>query len=506
MSVVFAIFLLMGCVPDDGPTIGPGDPEGNVGHRVEIRLGILSNASSSGSSSRVNEGVGKASTSRANSDYSDVNMQAGELMKSWLVVIVDKDRKIVDIVKNGNYDSGETERAQDTFWERMTAGTYTFYSFANIPSSELGIDTYKKGDTLPADFFEQKKYSVNIPSLVFADHWSDFENDYFPNGIPMSNKQETTVGEDTQSIDLEVIRMVAKVQLQLTNNTDHDITFKGLKLSDITPNEADNLMLLPGKDASDSEEITHVSETNLGTTTKQVVAYTPKSEGTGHDYVIEHNASSTSSPSVTNICFYINESEATAENKYIVLQLQTVDNDDTSTKVNRRLAMLDWRKICRNDYRIIPIKLDDYAIEWEVESFTPIGVLPEVEDDGDNLTVTMGYYGEFHIIPKVRQLSNNQYTSVSTGEFTYVMGSKSIFDAEPRWSANGRRVEGEMANQAGTAIYALTLTVFKDVQHSEAITITRNVRFVMNPVQLSSRSATGNRFTVCKWQKAELIQ
>ena len=485
LSVLLAIFLLMGCVPDEGPTIGPGDPENQVAHPVEICLGVE-----------------KSVTSRASSDYSDVNMQAGELMKSWLVVIVDKDHKIVDIVENGKYDSGETERAQDTFWERMTSGTYTFYSFANIKPSELGIDQYKKGDTLSSDFFEQKKYSVKIPSLVFADHWSDFENDYFPNGIPMSNKQEVTIGEDTKSIDLEVIRMVAKVQLQLTNNTDHDITFKGLKLSDITPNdEAGNLMLLPGKDAKDSDDITHVSETHLGTTTKQVVAYTPKPEGTGHDYVIKHNASSTSTPSVTNICFYINESEATAENKYIVLQLQTVDNDDTSTKVNRRLAMLDWRKICRNDYRIIPIKLDDYAIDWEVESFTPIGVLPEVEDDGDNLTVTMGYYGEFHIIPKVRQLSNNQYTSVNTGEFTYVSGSENIFDMEPKWSTNGRRVEGEMANQAGTAIYALTLSVYKDAYHSKEITLTRKVRFVMNPVNLTSRSGSGDYPLVCKWQK-----
>lgn len=123
LSVVLAIFLLMGCVPDDGPTIGPGDPEGQVAHRIEIRLGVLSNASGSGSSSRTNEGVGTGPASRVNSDYSDVNMQAGELMRNWLVVIVDKDRKIVDIVENGKYESGETERAQDTFWERMTAGT-----------------------------------------------------------------------------------------------------------------------------------------------------------------------------------------------------------------------------------------------------------------------------------------------------------------------------------------------------------------------------------------------
>ena len=461
MSVVLTILLLMGCVPDDGPTIGPGEPEGQAAHRVEIHLGVVSNAGTS---------------SRANSDYSDTNMRAGELMRNWLVVIVDQDRKIVDIVENSKYGSGETERSQDDFWERMTTGTYTFYSFANISKTELGIDSYKNGNTLPDNYFEQKRYSVKVPSLVFADDWSDFENDYFPNGIPMSNKQEITIDDNTKSVDLEVIRMLAKVQLQLTNNTNHDITFKGLKLSDVTPNVEDNLMLLPGADESDGG-IAHVSAPNLGTSEKQLVEYSQKSSDYGQNYIAKYNKGNT-----LNICFYINESEATAANKYLVLQLQTVDNDQTATKVNRRLAMLDWRKICRNDYRIIPITLDDYAIDWEVESFTPIGVLPEVEDDGDNLTITMGYYGEFHIIPKVMQLSNNQQTSVETGTFTYVEGSKAIFDMEPRWSPKGRRVEGEMANQAGTSLYNLTLTVYKDVYKKEQITLTRKVRFVMNPV------------------------
>ena len=496
MSVMLATLLLVGCTPDDGPKIGPGNPGEQTAHEVEIHLGVVSNA---GSSSRSGNGRITGTFSRANSDYSDTNAQTGEWMKNWLVVIVDSNHQIIDIKKNGTYDNGETERSQDTFWERMSPGTYTFYSFANISSSELGIDAYKKGGILPADFFEQKKYSVKIPSLVFADHWSDFETDYFKNGIPMSNKQEITIGENDKSIDLEVIRMLAKVQLQLTNNTDHSITFKGLKLSDVTPNdEPDNLMLLPGADEKDSLGITHVSAPKLGTTKKLVQAYTQKPEGAGHDYVIQGNNAST-----TNICFYVNESEATAENKYLVLQLQTQDNDNTATQVNRRLAMLDWRKICRNDYRIIPIKLEDYAIEWEVEAFTPIGVLPEVEDDGDNLTVTMGYYGEFHIVPKVRQLSTNQFTTVHAGSFTYVEGLKDIFDTEPQWNQYSRKVEGEMANIAGTSIYALTLKVYNDAYHDKEITLTRKVRFVMNPVNLSSRSASGNKFPACQWQKVE---
>ena len=454
-------FILMGCVPDANPAIDSGDSSDGATRQVEICLGVASDA---------------IAGTRAGSDYTDVNMQAGELMKNWIIVMVDANNRIVDIMKNGPYDAGETERSQDSFWKRMKQGTYTFYSFANLTPSEIGIDTYQVGDTLPDGFFEQKKCSVEIPSLVFADHWSDFDNDYFPHGIPMSNKQVVTIGKDTKAVNLEVIRMVAKVVLQLTNNTDHDITFKGLTLSDVTPNVEDNLMLLPGKDETDEQGIVHVSDANLATTQKQTVAYASMALGTGHDYVVKHSA-------VTNICFYINESKATDENKYHILQLQTIDSDHSSMRINRRLAMLNWSKICRNDYRVIPIKLDDYSIEWDVQSFTPIGVLPQIEDDGENLTITMGYYGEFHIIPKVRQLSTGYYSAVQSGSFEWVTGSKDIFDIEPRWSLHGKRVEGEMANLAGSSVYALTLTVNKDIYGKEQITLTRKVRFVMNPVK-----------------------
>ena len=456
-------FILMGCVPDANPAIDSGDSSDGATRQVEICLGVASDATAG---------------TRAGSDYTDVNMQAGELMKNWIIVMVDADGRIVDIVKNGPYDAGETERSQDSFWKRMKQGTYTFYSFANLTPSEIGIDTYRVGDTLPAGFFEQMKCSVKIPSLVFADHWSDFDNDYFPKGIPMSNKQVVTIGKDTKTVNLEVIRMVAKVVLQLTNNTDHDITFKGLTLSNVTPNVEDNLMLLPGKDETDEQGIVHVSDANLATTQKQTVAYASMALGTGHDYVVKR-----SGQAVTNICFYINESKATDENRYHILQLQTIDSDNSSTVINRRLAMLNWSKICRNDYRVIPIKLDDYSIEWDVQSFTPIGVLPQIEDDGENLTITMGYYGEFHIIPKVRQLSTGYYSAVQSGSFSWVTGSKDIFDVEPRWSLHGKRVEGEMANLAGSSVYALTLTVNKDIYGKEQITLTRKVRFVMNPVK-----------------------
>lgn len=46
----------------------------------------------------------------------------------------------------------------------------------------------------------------------------------FQNGYPMSNKQVVNIIDNQQVINLEVIRMVAKVQLSITNATDHDMS------------------------------------------------------------------------------------------------------------------------------------------------------------------------------------------------------------------------------------------------------------------------------------------
>lgn len=467
---------LMACSSDLEPSDTGGSASDNSVN-VELRLGVSSNA---------------LVHTRAGSDYSDTNMLPGELMRNWLVVIVDQANKIVAIKQNDPYDNNEVERAKDSFWEKLSEGKYTFYSFANIQPSQLGLAGKQAGDVLPADFFEQQKYTVQIPTLTYADHWTDYDQNYFKNGIPMSNKQVVTITADTKAVDLEVIRMVAKVKLSLTNNTDHDITIKSLTLSDITPNDmADNLMLLPSEVEKDEQGVSHVSKPNLAIDDgkKKVETYNVSSLTNGRDYVLE------AKKGTKDLCFYVNESEATAQNKYIVLQLKTTDENNKHTE-NRRFAMLDWKQLCRNDYRIIPIKLDDYAIEWQVEAFSPIGTLPKVEDDGENLTIDFRYYGEFHIKPTVKKLSTGltlDYTKDTYNDVWYYKDLKciaatpdgdagtNIFDKNPTWVEDTHRIEGEMGNRTGTAIYQFTANVYK-ASTSEWIQLTRKVRFAMTAV------------------------
>lgn len=465
LSYIFGmltIFSLVGCGSDGGPEEIPQPASGEC-ISVKLQLGVA------------------ASSESTRAGYSDSFNSSGEWMKSWFVVIA-SNHQIDTIITNHPYGSGEQERALDDCWVRLKPGKHVFYSFANIQPSELGLEGKKKGDNLPADF-DRYKYHVKIPKLAFADHWTDFGDEshpFFKNGIPMSNRQEIDIDSNTRSINLEVIRMVAKVELSITNTSSHPITIRKVVLSDQTPNSMENLMLFPAADEVDSQGVAHVGKPNLCTQQKQVVTYEGLNNGEGYT-VSAHGGKQ-------YIRFYVNESEATDENKYFVLQLHT--DDGNGGELTRRYAMLNWRQICRNDFRMIPIQLDDYAIEWQVEAFTPIGVLPQVKEDNNNLTVTFGYYGEFHIVPKIRKISNQQMVdswNISNQQMTEVASTPAgdagtcIFDTKPYWNAAAKRIEGEMGNRSGTSVYQLRMTLD---ENGDRLTLSRKVRFVMNSVKL----------------------
>ena len=205
-------------------------------------------------------------------------------------------------------------------------------------------------------------------------------------------------------------------------------------------------------------------------------------------------------------CFYMNESLVDkgedGGNRYFILSLTTVDAA-TGTTSNHRYAMLSWNEIRRNDYLKIPIKLEDYQIRWTVEAFSPIGVLPKVKDDGENLSLDFGYYGEFHIKPEVIKLSRTGSQTLSVSEWqmgTDATGSDgwklqeqnpegadgvNIFDASPAWVPSAYRLEGEMGNRTGSAIYTMKIKVKVQNGLGTYPIISRKVRFTMNQLDLT---------------------
>lgn len=474
---IWAVCLLAACSAGDDATFFPGqaDAENRVG--VMLQLSALSSQTSQSS---------RSSQTRAAWE-TDTEALPGEMMKSWFVVVV-QNGMIEKIITSDLKSLGATEVEKDQVFVKLNTGATTFYSFANIKPEDIGLDAITSvGQPLPAGF-DEKTYQMDGN----CQHFHLLMTPDFLNGYPMSNKQTVDVVDNQQVISLEVIRMMAKVQLSITNATDHAIVLKRITLSDVTLNGNPNIKLLPNVDLANELKGVNLAD---GVAKGTITLTAAENDG----ITIEERATQTA-------CFYMNESlvdkGADGGNRYFILSLTTVDAT-TGTTSNHRYAMLSWNEIRRNDYLKIPIKLEDYQIRWTVEAFSPIGVLPKVTDDGENLSLDFGYYGEFHIKPEVIKLSRIGSQTLSVSEWqmgTDETGSEgwklqeqnpegadgvNIFDASPSWIPVTYRLEGEMGNRTGSAIYTMKIKVKEQNGLGLNPIISRKVRFTMKQIDLT---------------------
>ena len=419
-----AILALCCCSSD--PTVEPTDDS----KPVTVRINISSSVG------------GSATRGSGSLEWTDANAEKGEMMYNCFTVIVQggiiKHMLVID-------DDAEEKSWVGTLTAKVNPGETTFYSFANIKPEEVGLDPktdYSTSNTpLPVDF-DSKLYTVNGNVLTAAD---------FPNGIPMSNKQTFDIKKTTADVDLEVIRMVAKVRLEITNDTPSDIKLKSVSLTDITNNEANNLYLLPGVDNGTAVE-PHLNPS----ATKDL--YTVNLDP---EVVVK---AKTTTPKT--ISFYVNESIARMPD-YFVVSVKT----DHAT-MNHRGALSNWYTISRNDYLEIPIKLNDYRVRFKVEQFTAIGVLPTVEQNDEMLTVRFKSYGEFHLIPYVVRISDGVTLTPGTdtadgwlfgGWQTLKMQPDGegvgIYDRMPKPVPSRHAIEGVMGNRNGYAVHKVLIGI-----------------------------------------------
>ena len=472
---IWAVCLLAACSAGDDATSFPGQADAENWVGVTLQLSALSSQTSQSSRSSLTRGW-----------ETDTEAWPGEMMKSWFVVVVQNG--MIEKIITSDFESGVTEVEKDQVFVKLKTGATTFYSFANIKPEEIGLNASTSVEQqLPTDFDEQTYQMDGNSKLFHLSMTPDFQN-----GYPMSNKQTVDVVDNQQVINLEVIRMVAKVQLFITNATDHDIVLKSITLSDVTQNGNPNVKLLPNVDSNNQLKGVNLAD--------------GVAKGTITLTAAENNGITIGEKATQTAYFYMNESlvdkREDGGNRYFILSLTTVD-EATGTTSNNRYAMLSWNEIRRNDYLKIPIKLEDYQIRWKVEAFSPIGVLPKVKDDGENLSLDFGYYGEFHIKPEVIKLSRTGSQTLSVSEWqmgTDATGSDgwtrqeqnpegadgvNIFDCSPAWVPSAYRLEGEMGNRNGSAIYRMKIKVKEQNVLRLNPIIFRKVRFTMKQLDLT---------------------
>ena len=404
--LIMSVALLMAACSSDSETAGLTDDNGYV------QLRIMTESS-------------RAKVTR----WQDTNALDKEMMNLWVVVVTDGGGVVKKCYACAPAAGAERE---DDDVAQLPKGNYTVYSFANISvanvCSLLGISapaTIPTIGTTPVAIDVTGTVS-NDASKTATINGNNFDptatNNYDVAGIPMSNKQ-TITAQDVKK-DLIVVRMMAKMEVSITNDTGDNVNVQSLTISDITQNGANNLKLLPSygvtPDYPDSMAAT--------TTTHQDIRPNLSSSATTGDFTVTVDKNIANGATET-LTFYINES-ATPQNAeglfYLTLKMSNTEY---------RYAIINdednhgWNYIARNDYRIIPIVIDDYKLELIPYDFPPIGVYPASvrEIEQDLYEMTFHDYGHFHLVPRV-----TKGASTAVG---YNVGSGDYWTLQDTWAA-----------------------------------------------------------------------
>ena len=439
--ILMVLAFISACSTDNADSILGGSGGDNQGNKVTVHM-TLSTASSSGTRATLswNDGVD------------------AENMKSWVVAFV-KDNKVVSFAEKTDVSANNRIKDEVIIKDLPKGDTYQVYSFANLTATELRIS---------------KGAIVNFDNMKWKMDGNGF--DVTTKGIPMSNKQEVKIDASGKpdKTELWVVRMLAKVTLQFRNPSSTDLIINDITISDITKNskdnaDADNIMLLPKHSDADNDQVT-CSPNLVG-------------QATTDNYTYKLSPAVTIPAGTTDkeISFYVNESAAGNTSKYFIINL------NTSAGVKRYALFQDWKTIARNDHHILPIKLDDYKLKFDVKSFTAIGLYPSITDNGTTLSYTCYYpEEEFHIQPKVVHADD---TDVS-GTIDYAnvkwdliqedgmadaaaaeTNAKLVFKTLPKWTPSTGFFEGTFNDDKAdkqSALYQVTVPV-PDVAGKELI-------------------------------------
>lgn len=466
--LVMLLLTFAACSPDSDAS----DP-GNITNKTYTLHFNLSPVSGSSASSR-------AETYTAGSPNTWEDGSKEENMKSWTVVFVKSDGTVAKVVKRPSVAEGKDKEDVVTV-TGLEAGTYSVYSFANISDTELG--TITEGSRSPD--FDSQSFAVNGNDM-----------DIKAKGIPMSNKQEVTIGSDGKPniTDLYVVRMLSKITFKFRNMTGEDITVKNVSISDITSNPAtgtENVKLLPA---------TPVSSENVAQTPNLVE--NAKSDEFTHaitsGLTVDKTATDYDTDNSRSVSFYVNESQAGNAYPYFVVTLET------NVGSQRYFMYTDWNQIARNDHHVLKLALSDYKLRLKVEDFGSIGSTPSLKDDGKQLNLIFHDLEEFHIVPSVTKYSDGSSVPFTNLEWTKL--SESETDAEtkafltpPYIVSSKDRIEaetkGELGKKIGPIIYQLSVKVNDGT--TTAPTLVYRVAISQDLTWYSARRHNG-AFWICK--------
>lgn len=417
---------------------------------------------------RIQVGFTLATSSTGANAWTYKDGEGNEFIQDGFCVMIDEQSREVEHIfycaqKNQNIKEGAVTTALGSNNITTSVGRKLFYTFANLTKEEVEAAIQKVNGMEGFTFNEHETVDtakVNQAALaISADNFTPTTT----KGIPMTGRQYVSLApsDNGKVRSLYVVRMMGKLQFEFTNATANELTVESVSIDKLADNpEAGqaNLRLFPAPltpTINDGANVTIVP--NLTDYGKLDSRYST------HTYDVGQKLAQGES---TSLSVYVNESER--PNTQFEEYTLTVKLKDKDGETEQRYALVsnendDWDYIARNDWRHIPITIQDYVLELIPQDFPPIGVLPcSVKEADGTFTCTFHTFGAFHLYPRLTNRSTAQVIDTWTAddvEWKTLVDNTSLYETAPYWHSPGRYVHGTFKRYAtGSSTHVLTLT------------------------------------------------
>lgn len=412
--------------------------------------------------------------------YAEGNVEGENIQSAFTLMFDDKFNieRILVLRKSGEGNDLKTvgmvdeknPAAKDGLF-RTTTGEKSFLTFVNIPREVVEAAYAKKlNSTNPnlnfkfkvGESFADDADRIALSEMSIPICANDF-NTKVPakgNGIPMTgwhNAMLTYRTHDHRTFTVYALRMLSKLQFDITNDLGQKVTINSIEVDRLT----DDATAIKGNVKPFPHPATPFGPTDLTVTVKPslLTTATQSPQTFSVDSEIETGQKASCS-------FYVNETDV-PNNVFhqFTLKLNLTLADGTTQQVRYALVSNEsneWNYIARNDWRIIPIRLQDYKLELVPQDFPPIGVLPAaVKSENDVFTCIFHASGDFHLKPQLVQYSTGKVVQTwekSEPLFETLTPNDALYSEKPEWSVSEGCIHGSFAsNQTGQSVHTLTL-------------------------------------------------
>lgn len=392
-----------------------------------------------------------------------------ELISSYMIVVA-KANTIVKVLQRSSLTPAEMHPVK----AQLTAGNYKVYAFANIPFTTSGDYLYGRfveGETMP-----------NLSTLYY-----NVENG-MTGSIPMTNNINgldiTVIPSVVQSFDIEVVRMVAKLEFMFTNSSESNAEISAIKVSPLTKSGSsgscvplmwynDNTALSLASDVT-TEEYTHTLLPRISITagTTEIRAANSTSF-----YIAESNPDALTKSFLLG--FTVRHGSLIDEYRYALLDKSLGGSGTNLDGDNDNDVM-----IRRNDWLRIPIDLVDWQMRLEAYTYPPIGGYPEADIDevaGNEFVVVFEGGGEFSIRPFIRKSGVTDWFGIDNKAMVYgsptidVDDPDGLFNTFPTLRPTGE-IRGKMnVDPTKSSIITLSVEVITNDSPLVTKTLTRKI-------------------------------